>query len=302
MYDVIIIGAGVAGLSAAIYTASRSMKTLILESDKPGGVLGKVSVVTHYAGIVEDETGKTIVQRIVKQVESTGLSICTEKVINVDLQGEIKKVMTEAGTYESKTIILANGTTPRKLNIPGEERLYKKGVSYDAVEDAEKFRGKEIFVVGGSDGAVKESLYLSSIASKVTIIHFEDQLGAIREFTDRVEQNEKIILKLHSRIKEIKGEEYVQSIVIQDEHTQALEEIQVEGAGIFIYVGAEPNTQMYTDVAKENDFIITDEAMGTNIPGIFAAGDIRQKMVRQAATAVAEGAIAAISAKMYLSK
>lgn len=300
MYDVIIIGAGVAGLSAAIYTASRGMNTLILESDKPGGVLGKVSVVTHYAGIIDHETGKTIVQRIVDQVESTGLSICTEKVVKVDLQGNTKKVITETGVYESKTIILANGTTPRKLNIPGEEQLYKKGVSYNAVEDAEKFRGKEVFVVGGSDGAVKESLYLASIASKVTLIHFEDQLGAIREFTDRVEQNEKIMVKLHSRLKEIKGEQHIQSIVIQDEHTHAVEEVPAEGAGVFIYAGAEPNTQMYTDIEKENGFIITDEAMATNIPGVFAAGDIRKKMVRQAATAVADGAIAAISAKMYL--
>lgn len=300
MYDVIIIGAGVAGLSAAIYASSRGMKTLILESDKPGGVLGKVSVVTHYAGIVKDETGKSIIQRIINQVEGMGLSICMEEVVEVHLQGEIKKVVTTNGSYETKTIIIANGTTPRKLNIPGEEALYKKGVSYNAVEDGDKYKDKEVFVVGGSDGAVKETLYLATIASKVTLIHFEDQLGAVREFTDRLAQNEKITLRLHSRLKEIKGEEEICSVFIEDEHTKEVEEIKAKGAGVFIYAGALPNSKMYEGLEKENDFIITNETMCTNIPGVFAAGDIRHKMVRQAATAVADGAIATISAKMYL--
>lgn len=302
MYDLIIIGAGPAGLCAAIYAASRSLSTLVLEQSEPGGVLGNVSVVTHYPGIIEGETGKTIAARMKAQVENAGVEISIEKVIGAKLEGDCKEIQTEKATYQAKAVILANGTTPRTLGIPGEKELCGIAVSYNAVKDGARFASKEIYVVGGSDGALKETLYLSGIGSHVTLVHFEDKLGAIREFTDKAEAKDNIDIRLHSRITALHGDQNgLHSLDITDEHTKETVTIPAEGAGIFIYAGSLPNTEIYEGLTLENGFIVTDDEMKTNIPGVFAAGDIRKKTVRQASTAVSDGTLAAIAAKAYLS-
>lgn len=299
MYDVIIIGAGPAGMCAAIYAASRGLNTLVLEREAPGGVLGKVSVVTHYPGIVPGETGVSIAGRMRSQVEQAGVPIRMECVTGADLLGEVKTVHTKRGTYQSRAVILANGTTPRVLGVPGEREFTGRGVSYSATRDGDACRGREVLVVGGSDGALKETLYLSSLAKHVTLVHFEDHLGAIREFVDRAEQTPNIEILLHTRLSEVRGSgDGVTAALLTDVHTEQTVERPV--GAVFLYVGATPNTEFLTDVALEDGYIVTDEAMRTDLPGVFAAGDIRKKVVRQASTAVSDGTLAALSAKAYL--
>lgn len=296
MYDICIIGAGPAGISSGIYAASRGMKTIVLEQKAVGGLIGKVSTVTHYAGIINQETGNTFAQRMKEQAISAGVEIRMEQVVETDLLGEVKKVKTKEQVYEARTVIIAAGTTPRKLGIEGEETFG----GFNAARDGEKFTGKEIFVVGGADGAIKEALYLAKFASKLTIIHFEDKLGAIPEFVKKVEQTENIEVKLHTRLTAIKGQEHVRELVLTDEYTKEQEVIKADGCGIFIYAGSEPNTALYPQLEKKNGYLVTDECQRTNIKGVYAAGDICEKQVRQVATAVADGAVAAIQAAAYV--
>lgn len=296
MYDVMIIGAGPAGISAGIYAVSRGKKTLILEKNQVGGLIGKVSTVTHYAAIMERETGVTFAKRLRKQAESAGVEILQVEVEKVELEGEEKKIYTKNGVYSAKKVILANGTTPRKLGIPGEMELAGCGIGMNAAKDAENYRGKHVYVVGGADGAVKEALYLSGYAEKVTIIHFEETLGCIAEFKEKVKHTPNIELRLQSRLHAVYGVEKVESLEILDERTGAIETIEDSGCGIFVYAGTVPNTKMYTELNLENGFIPVDENMQTEIPGVYAVGDIRVKQVRQVSTAVADGTIAAIHA------
>lgn len=296
MYDIIIIGAGPAGISAGIYAVSRGKKTLILEKNAVGGLIGKVSTVTHYAGIVENETGVTFANRLKNQAHNAGVNIITENVINVELSGKNKIVHTENNIFCADKVILANGTSPRKLGINGEMELAGKGIGMNAARDAEKYQGKNVYVVGGADGAVKEALYLAKFASNVTIIHFEDQLGCIDEFKEKVKRTPNISLKLTSRLHAVYGVEKVESLEISNEKTGAIETIEDSGCGIFVYAGTVPNTELYKEIELDNGFIPVNENMETKIPGVYAVGDIRVKQVRQVATAVADGTIAAINA------
>ena len=254
MYDVIIIGAGPAGISAGIYAVSRGQKALILEKNQVGGLIRRVSAVTHYAAIVEGETGESFAKRLRKQAENAGVEILKTEVKKVELTGVEKRIYTEKECYCAKKVILANGTSPRKLGIPGEIELAGRGIGMNAAKDAMKYRGKHVYVIGGADGAVKEALYLAGVAEKV------------------------------------------ESLEILDEKTGAIETIEDPGCGIFVYVGTVPNTELYNEIRLDNGFLTTDENMQTEIPGVYAVGDIRVKQVRQVSTAVADGTIAAIHA------
>ena len=284
MYDVIIIGAGPAGISAGIYAVSRGQKTLILEKNQVGGLIRKVSAVTHYAAIVEGETGESFAKRLKTEVKK------------VELAGVEKRIYTEKECYCAKKVILANGTSPRKLGIPGEIELAGRGIGMNAAKDAMKYRGKHVYVIGGADGAVKEALYLAGVAEKVTIIHFEETLGCIAQFQEKVAHTPNIELRLHARLHAVYGVEKVESLEILDEKTEAIEIIEDSGCGIFVYAGTVPNTELYNEIRLDNGFLPTDENMQTEIPGVYAVGDIRVKQVRQVSTAVADGTIAAIHA------
>lgn len=299
MYDVIVIGAGPAGISAGIYAVSRGCKTLILEQQEVGGIIGKVSTVTHYSGIIEQETGATFAKRLKEQAIRSGVEIIYEKMIDVSLKGEVKTVTTQQGKYQATRIILANGTTPRKLGIPGEDKFSGKGTGLNAAKDGESYRGKHIYVVGGADGAVKEALFLSQFASKLTIIHFEDQLGCISEFRKKIEQTPKIEIRTSSRLGAIYGSDEIERIDIISEIDGSIQTIEDKGCGIFIYAGSTPNTELYKELTLDNGYISVNENMETSIPGVYAAGDIRVKQVRQAATAVSDGAIAGINAATF---
>lgn len=296
MYDILIIGAGPAGISAGIYAVSRGKKTLILEQAQVGGIIGKVSTVTHYTALQAHETGATFAARMKEQALNAGVEIAYETVTDVQLAGETKTVHTNKGTYQARRVILANGGTPRKLGIPGEAELAGKGMGLNAPRDGASYTGKNIYVVGGADGAVKEALYLSSFARKLTIIHFEDQLGCIPEFRQKVAAAGNITLKLGSRLHAVYGQDQVERLEIASERDGSIETIEDSGCGIFVYAGVAPNTQLYTQLTLQDGYIVTNEKMETSIPGVYAAGDIRVKQVRQVATAVSDGAIAAINA------
>ncbi len=296
MYDVVIIGAGPAGISAGIYAASRGKKTLILEKKEIGGLIGKVSTVTHYAGIITGETGVSFAERLKEQAKQAGVEVRQEEVISVELSAQEKKIHTEQGMYDAKKVILANGTSPRKLGITGEEELSGRGMGMNAAKDASAYCGKHVYVVGGADGAVKEALYLAGFAEKVTILHFEETLGCIAEFREKAEHTSNVEVRLHSRLHAVYGVEKVESLEILDERTGAIETVADPGCGIFVYAGTVPNTELYTQIQLENGFIPVDENMQTEIPGVYAVGDIRVKQVRQVSTAVADGTIAAIHA------
>lgn len=298
MYDVVIIGAGPAGISAGIYGASRGKKVLMIEKDQAGGLIGKVSTVTHYAGVAPGETGAAFAAKLKQQAEAAGVEILKAEMKKAQLIGDKKEIFTDKGVFEAEKIILANGTSPRRLGIPGEAELWGKGMGMNAAKDGENYRGKHIYVAGGADGAVKEALYLAKLASKVTIIHFEDSLGCIAEFREKVKETPNISLRLHSRLHGVYGTDQVRTLEILDEHTGAIETIEDPGCGIFVYAGTIPNTELYTQLSLENGFIPVNEKMETEIPGVYAAGDIRVKQVRQVSTAVADGTIAAIQASM----
>ena len=298
MYDIIIIGAGPAGISAGIYAVSRGKRTLILEKAQVGGIIGKVSTVTHYTAIEKQETGATFAARMKEQALQAGVEIVQAEAVHVALTGEVKSVTTDRGIYKAKRIILANGGTPRKLGIPGEKELAGKGMGMNAARDGAAYAGKNVYVVGGADGAVKEALYLAGFAKQVTIVHFEEQLGCIAEFRQKVAAAGNISVRLASRLHAVYGQDQVERLEIASEQDGSIETIEDPGCGIFVYAGILPNTELYTELALEGGYIPTNDKMEAAIPGVYAAGDIRVKQVRQVATAVSDGAIAAINAAM----
>lgn len=226
------------------------------------------------------------------------MEIAYETVTGVELTGDVKTVHTDKGTHQTRRVILANGGTPRKLGIPGEIELAGKGVSLNAPRDGAAYAGKNIYVVGGADGAVKEALYLASFARQLTIIHFEDQLDCIPEFRNKIAAADNIKLCLGSRLHAVHGTDQVERLEIISEHEGTVQTIEDPGCGIFVYAGVTPNTQLYTELDLQDGYIVTNDKMEASVPGVYAAGDIRAKQVRQVATAVSDGAIAAINAAL----
>lgn len=293
MYDIIVIGAGPAGISAAIYGKSRGKRVLVLEKKEVGGLIGTVSTVTHYAAVVQDESGRTFAKRMKDQALNSGVEIRYENVSEVKLVGDVKKIITNKENYESKTVILANGGSGRSLGIPGESL---KGVRLNAPKDGLNYKGKNVYVIGGADGAVKEALYLAGIAGTVTIVCVEDELVCIQEFRDIVATCDNIQIMPHSSLTAVYGNERAEELEFTDNTTGKKQIIKDAECGVFVYAGIVPNTQMYTELNLDGGYIPADDSMQTEIRGVFAAGDIRAKKVRQVATAVADGAIAGIQA------
>ena len=300
-YDAIVIGGGPAGVSAAVYIASRGYRPIILEKNEIGGTIGKVSSVTHYLSVDSCETGESFKQKLENQLKVYNIEVLKEEITEIDTENLLKKVSTKSGNeYFGKTIVLANGTSPRKLGILGESELTGKGVCSNPWKEGKDYAGKDIFVVGGADGAIKEAIYLAQFAKELSIIHFEDALGTIAEFKNRLEKLDNVKLYLHSRLTKINGESKIESVEITDEKTKEVKEIRCEGAGVFVYAGSIPNTKKYSKIELENGFIKVNPQMKTNIEGVFAAGDICCKDIRQVATAVSDGTIAGINAASYL--
>ncbi len=306
IYDVIIIGCGPAGLSAGLYSARAKMKTLILEKGKTGGQIVTTNEVANYPGSIKDATGPSLTARMVEQAEEFGAERKIDSVISVDLNEKIKVVKCERGEYKAKTVIIATGATPKKLGVPGEVELTGKGVSYCATCDADFFTDLEVFVIGGGDSAVEEAIYLTKFARKVTVVHRRDSLRAAKSIQDKAFKNDKIEWVWNSEVHEIKGDGIIEAMVLKNRETGELTEYKAhedDGTfGIFPFIGYLPLSDIFKDIIDMDNggYIITDSDMKTNLNGVFAAGDIRQKSLRQVVTAVSDGAIAAVQAEKYI--
>lgn len=306
VYDVIIIGSGPAGLSAGLYAARARMKTLILERSKAGGQIVITDEVANYPGSIRNATGKTLIERMEEQVEQFGAERKKDNVKEVDFTGKIKIIKGEKEEYKSKSVIIATGAAPRHIGCKGENELIGKGVSYCATCDADFFTDLEVFVIGGGDSALEEALYLSKFARKVTVVHRRDALRGAKSIQEKVFKNPKIEIMWDSVVEEIKGDGIVESAVFKNKKTGEITEYfadEDDGTfGIFVFVGYLPINNLFKDTITMNEagYIKTNDKMETNIEGVFAAGDIREKSLRQVVTAAADGAIAAVEAYKYV--
>ncbi|MFD2171948.1 thioredoxin-disulfide reductase [Tumebacillus lipolyticus] len=300
LYDVIIIGGGPAGMAAGLYAGRANLKVAMIERGMPGGQAATTHLIENYPG-VESVDGPSLSMTMHKQAEDFGTEMITAEVERIeDADKKIKKVLTSRGEFLTKTIILATGAEPRKLGAPGEEELRGRGVSYCATCDGAFFREKELVVVGGGDSAVEEGIYLTRHASKVTIIHRRDSLRAQKILQDRAFKNEKISFIWDTVVESIEGEGKVQKLKIKNTKTGETGEYAADG--VFIYVGMVPNTKFFSDlpILNEAGYVLTNSKMETKIPGIFAAGDGRETVLRQVVTATADGAVAAFYAGHYV--
>ena len=306
LYDVIIIGCGPAGLAAGLYSARAKMKTLILEKGKTGGQIVTTNEVANYPGSIREATGPSLIARMVEQAEEFGAERKTDAVVSVNLDEKVKVVKCENEEYKGKAVIIATGATPRKLGVSGEVELTGKGVSYCATCDADFFTDLEVFVIGGGDSAIEEAMYLTKFARKVTVVHRRDELRAAKSIQEKAFKNDKIEFVWNSAVEEIKGEGIVEAMVLKNRKTGELTEYKAhedDGTfGIFPFIGYLPLSDLFKDLIDMDNrgYIITDVDMKTNIEGVFAAGDIRQKSLRQVVTAVSDGAIAAVQAEKYI--
>ncbi|HAM97591.1 MAG TPA: thioredoxin-disulfide reductase [Marinilabiliales bacterium] len=301
IYDVIILGAGPAGLAAGIYASRAKLSTLIINEGAVGGQLTLTEEIANYPG-VETTSGYQLVTTMKKQAQEFGCKIKSNRTITrFQLEGAVKSItVNDTETFQGRTVILATGGTPRMLGIPGEQEFKGRGVSYCATCDGDFFNGKEIVVVGGGNSALEEAVTLTKHASKVTIVHQFDQFQAFEYAIEEAKANPKIEFIMESELRAIVGADTVEKIEI--EHLPTGNKSELKTDGIFVFIGYVPNTEKVKDVVMVNERgeILVDPEMKTNTPGVFGAGDSIQKRYRQVTTAVADGTIAALSASAYL--
>ncbi|MCL2067238.1 MAG: thioredoxin-disulfide reductase [Treponema sp.] len=306
MYDVIIIGAGPAGLAAGLYAARAKLNVIIFEKSGGGGQLATTGDIENYPGAQEDISGAALADRMADQAKHFGAKIVKDTITQADISGKVKKVTGGSGVYEAKTVIIANGGKARPIGCPGEAELVGKGVSYCATCDADFFNDLEVFVIGGGDSALDEAMFLTKFARKVTVVHRRDEFRAAKSIQDKLLKNPKVEVMWDTVIEEIKGDGVVESAVFKNVKSGELTEYTAnedDGTfGVFVFVGFDPVSGLYKGQVDMDPagYIITDENMKTNLDGVFAAGDIRVKTLRQVVTAAADGAIAAIQAEKYI--
>lgn len=301
-YDLIIIGGGPAGLTAGIYAGRSRLRTLILEKGLPGGLITFAEKVENFPGFPEGISGIELGERLAEQARRFGAELVAAEALEARLTGEEKVVITSEGEVRAKAVIIATGSSHRHLGIPGEEDLVGKGVSYCATCDAPFFKGQEVAVIGGGDTAATEALYLSKFASRVFLIHRRNKLKAHTLLQEKLRDQENIEFMLERVPEGIEGSERVTGVALRLVRTGQKEFLPV--SGVFIAVGMEPNSQLVKGQLKliPPGYILTNEVMETELPGVFAAGDVRHLSARQAVTSAADGAQAAISAYRYLER
>ncbi|WP_406677291.1 thioredoxin-disulfide reductase [Moorella sp. ACPs] len=299
-HDLLIIGGGPAGLTAALYGARGGLDTVVLEMGAPGGQAGLTDRIENYPGFPEGINGMELAMKFAEQAKRFGARIEMATVQGVELNGEIKKAFTGSGEFKSRAVIIASGAHPRPLGVPGEEEFRGRGVSYCATCDGAFFRDKKVAVVGGGDSAVEEALFLTRFASQVTIIHRRDALRATKVLQERARDNPKISFCWNTVVTRIKGGEKVDSLELKDVKSGVAREEAFDG--VFIFIGMEPNTDFLKGALTldPQGYIVTRDNLATSIPGVFAAGDVRSKDFRQVSTAVGDGAVAAMAAERYL--
>jgi len=299
-YDLIIAGGGPAGLTAGLYAARARMRTLLVEKMAPGGQAASTFLIENYPGFPEGISGPDLTQAMEKQAKRFGLEIISGEVNHLAPQGRFWEVGWEDQKVVTGSVIVATGVEPVKLGVPGEEELKGRGVSYCATCDGPFFRQQEVGVIGGGDSAVDEALYLTRFASRVYIIHRRNALRAAKILQDRAWQNPKIEILWDSVVQRILGNKEVEGLEIKNLKTQEIHSLKVNG--VFFYVGLKPNTGFLKAAVKldEQGYVITDADTATSAAGIFAAGDVRRKLLRQVSTAVGDGATAAFAVERYL--
>ena len=300
MYDVIIIGGGPAGLTAGIYSSRSKLDALLVERGIPGGTMMITERIENYPSLVEPISGPELAESMRLQAERFGLKFETAEVQSLDLSSAEKIVRTTKGDFKSRAVIIAVGAKYRTLNVPGERELSGRGVSYCATCDGWFFRDKKLAVVGGGDTAVEDACYLTKFATEVTIIHRRDKFRAAKMLQDRAFANPQIHVIWDTVVDEIVGDDVVTGLRLRNVKTGKVSELPVDG--VFVLIGQDPDTAFLAGqvAVDEAGYILTDEDMHTNVPGVFAAGDARKKSFRQVVTACADGAIAANSADKYI--
>ena len=310
IYDVVILGAGPAGLAAGLYAGRSRLSTLIVEKGKDGGQIAITDEIENYPGqIVEGESGPSLIARMTAQAEKFGVDRVTDVINDVVLEGDVKKLISAKGEYCGKTLIIATGAFPRPIGCKNEKEFMGKGISFCATCDANFFEDFEVYVVGGGDSAVEEAMYLTKFARKVTIIHRRDELRAAKSIQEKAFKNPKLNFMWDSVVEEVNGDGIVSEMTVKNVKTGELTKIEADEEdgmfGVFGFIGTLPNTKIFQDKGLELDergYIPTDVDMHTNIPGVYAAGDVRVKGFRQVVTAAADGAIAVHEIEKYLAE
>ena len=302
MYDTMIIGAGPAGMTAALYAARSNLKVALLERGIYGGQMNNTAEIENYPGYARI-SGPELAEKMFEPLENLGVEHLFGQVEKIEDHGDYKKIITEDEVFETKAVILAPGANHRHLGVPGEEEYNSRGVSYCAVCDGAFFRDEDLLVVGGGDSAVEEAIFLTRFAKSVTIVHRRDQLRAQQLLQERAFANEKISFIWDSVVKEIKGDDRrVTSVVFENVKTGQISESDF--GGVFVYVGLDPVSDFVKDlgICDEAGWIVTDQHMKTAIAGIYAIGDVRQKDLRQITTAVGDGAVAGQEVYKYITE
>lgn len=300
---VIIIGSGPAGFTAAIYTARAALNPLVVAGNQLGGQISLTSVIENYPGFPEGSTGSELVERLQKQAEVFGTRILMDEVTEIDFsQGSPFTMKTHGDEFEAEAVIVCMGASPRRLEVPGEEELIGRGVSFCATCDGFFFRDKDVIVVGGGDSAMEESLFLTRFANSIRVIHRRDELRAGEALKKRALNHEKISFIWDSVVEEILGDGKVEAVRISNVKTGESEELVTNG--VFVFIGHDPNTSIVEGQLNmdERGYLITDEHMATNVPGVFAAGEIQDPIYRQVATSVGQGCAAAMMTERWLER
>lgn len=300
MYDVIVIGAGPGGMTAALYASRSDLSVLVIERGAPGGQLMNTAEVENYPGF-NTILGPDLAMKMYGNSSNFGATHTYGNVTRIENEGTIKKVYCDEEVYEAKAVVIASGSDHRKIGIKGEEEYAGRGVSYCAVCDGAFFKDRHLYVIGGGDSAVEEGMYLTQFASKVTIVHRRDELRAQKILQDRAFKNEKVDFLWNKVPVEFTGDDKkITGITLKDTKTDEVS--QVEADGVFVYVGLDPLTEPFKDlgITTEEGWITTNNRMETAIPGIYAIGDVRDTVLRQIATAVGDGSIAGQEVYKYI--
>lgn len=300
MYDVVILGCGCAGISAAIYAKRSNMKVAIIENDTPGGQINKSSIIENYPGY-EKVDGPSLAYHMFSQINKLKIEYYQATVKNIKIDNDKKIIITDKNEFNTKTIIIATGRRPKKLNIENEEKLTGNGISWCAICDGNLYKNKDIAIIGGGNSALEESLYLSEIANKITIINRSENLRADDKYKNEIKNKDNIdVMYNYKPIKFVEDENHLVGINIRNTLDRDEKFLEVDGA--FIFIGYEPSNDFCKDldILDNNGYIIVNDKMETKISGIYACGDIIKKDLYQIVTSVSEGAIAATSAKKYV--
>ena len=299
-YDVIIIGGGPGGYTAALYAARANLSTLVIEKFAPGGQMATTDIVENYPGFVEGINGFELGMQMKKGAERFGVKTKLAEVLSVELDGEVKLVHTKKATFEAKTVILALGASPRELGLSNERELRGRGVSYCATCDGSFYRDKTVVIVGGGNTAVADAIFLAKICKKVYLVHRRDELRASKTYMEALENTENIEFVWSSVVTEVIADQFVTGVKVKSRKDDSEREIACDG--VFVAIGNVPNTDLIKGQVEldEAGYVPADETTKTNIPGVFAVGDMRAKPLRQIVTAVADGAVAAKFAEEYI--